>query len=125
MSQLNRTKKPTHFLAKKLRMCKQKNNTLFLAKIIVYVQVDQKKNLTWECTKPICKCTWAFPSAQVHKAINNLPSNFILILGRKYFGGPKDKILGPHHFFSFLFTQPNTPQKSFPSYFLSKVFHPP
>ena len=24
-------------------MCKQKNNTLFLAKIIVYVQVDPKK----------------------------------------------------------------------------------
>ena len=118
--------KTNTFFSKKMRMCKQKNNTLFLAKIIVYVQVDQKKkNLTWECTKPICKCTWAFPSAQVHKAINNLPSNFILILGRKYFGGPKDKILGPHHFFSFLFTQPNTPQKSFPSYFLSKVFHPP
>ena len=25
-------------------MCKQKNNTMFLTKIIVYVQVDRKKN---------------------------------------------------------------------------------
>ena len=43
---------------------------------------------------------------------------------RKYFGRPKEKTPGPHHLFSFLLTQPNTLQKGFPSYFLSKIFHP-
>ena len=56
-------------------MCKQKNNTMFLTKIIVYVQVDRKKKKksnwvtkkkgikrTWAWTKTTCKCTWAFPS---------------------------------------------------------------
>ena len=53
------------------------------------------------------------------------PLSFLSIFGRKLFGGPEEKTFRPHHLFSFLFTQPNTLQKSFPSYYLSKVFHPP
>ena len=51
--------------------------------------------------------------------------SFLSILERKHFGGPREKRPGPHHLFSFLPIQPNTCQKSFPFYFLSKVFHPP
>ena len=54
----------------------------------------------------------------------SLPS-FPFILGRKLFGGLGEKTPKPHHLFSFLPTQLSTFQKSFPSYFLSKVFHPP
>ena len=45
---------------------------------------------------------------------------------RKHFGGPGEiKTPKPYNLFSFLPTQPNTLQKSFSSYFISKVFHPP
>ena len=44
---------------------------------------------------------------------------------REHFGGPKEKSLGLHYLFSFLPAQPNTLQKSFHFYFLSKVFHLP
>ena len=45
--------------------------------------------------------------------------NFLVSLGRK-----GRKHLNSHYLFSFIPTQPNTFQKSFHSYFLSKVFHP-
>ena len=51
--------------------------------------------------------------------------SFLFILKRKSFGRPGEKTLGFHHLFSFLSIQPNTFQKSFPFYFLSKVFYPP
>ena len=49
---------------------------------------------------------------------------FLFILGRKLFGRSREKTPGSHHLFSFLHTQPSTLQKSFPSHFLSKIFHP-
>ena len=57
---------------------------------------------------------------------NSFPISFLSILGRKHFGGSgKIKTPKPHHLFSFFPTKPNTLQKSFSSYFISKVFHPP
>ena len=50
--------------------------------------------------------------------------SFLFILERKLFGGPGEKIFGPYYLFSFLPTQLNILQKSFPSHFLSKVLHP-
>ena len=44
---------------------------------------------------------------------------------RELFGELRKKTSRPHYLFSFLSTQPNILQKKFPSYFLSKVFHPP
>ena len=46
--------------------------------------------------------------------------SFLSILERKLFGGLREKTPGPHYLFSFLPTQPNTLQKSFPSHFLFK-----
>ena len=74
---------------------------------------------------PMCKCTWTFLSI---KQLHFLPSVFSLIWGEN-FGektfwwarGEKTRAL------PFIFFPPHpikhTP-KSFPSYFLSKVFHP-
>ena len=57
---------------------------------------------------------------------NSFPISFLSILGRKHFGGLGEiKTPKPYHLFSFLPTQPNTFQKNFSSYFISKVFHPP
>ena len=56
---------------------------------------------------------------------NSSSLSFLSILGKKHFDEPGEKTLEPHHLFSFLPTQPNTLQKSFPSHFLFKVFHPP
>ena len=50
---------------------------------------------------------------------------FYLHLERKLFSGPGEKTPKPHHLFLFLLIQLNTLQKSFPSHFFSKVFHPP
>ena len=54
-----------------------------------------------------------------------LPSVFSPFLGEKLFGGSGEKTHGPYYLFSFLPTQPNKLQKSFPSHFLFKVFPPP
>ena len=37
-----------------------------------------------------------------------LTLSFLSIFERKFFGGSREKILGPHHLFSFLSTQLNT-----------------
>ena len=79
-----------------------------------------KKSNVW--TKLMCKCTKAFLSI---KQSHFLPSVFSPFLGEKLFGGSGEKTHGPYHLFSFLFTQPNTLQKNFPSHFLFKVFPPP
>ena len=50
--------------------------------------------------------------------------NFLSIVEGKLFDGPGEKTLGPHYLFSFFPTKLNILQKSFPSHFLSKVFHP-
>ena len=39
---------------------------------------------------------------------NSSSLNFLFILGRKHFGGPMKKTLGPYHLFFFLPIQPNT-----------------
>ena len=66
-------------------------------------------------------CTWAFLSI---KQSFFSAFSFLSTLERKLFGGPEEKTSESHHLFSFLPTQPITLQKSFPSHFLSKVFHP-
>ena len=71
------------------------------------------------------KTTWRKYGHFCQSRKNSPLLNFLSILERKYFGRPKEKTPGPHHLFSFLLTQPNTLQKGFPSYFLSKIFHPP
>ena len=65
--------------------------------------------------KPMCTCIWAFLS--INKKF--IPTQFSL-----HFGGLEEKIFGFHYLLSFFSIQPNTLQKSFPSHFLSKVFHP-
>ena len=79
-----------------------------------------KKSNVW--TKLMCKCTKAFLSI---KQSHFLPSVFSPFWGEKLFGGFGEKTHGPYHLFSFLLTQPNKLQKSFPSHFLFKVFPPP
>ena len=64
-----------------------------------------------------------FTSKQTHPKF--LPLIFLSILERKHFGGLREKTPRPQQFFSLPSLQPNTHQKSFPSHFLSKVFHPP
>ena len=54
-----------------------------------------------------------------------LPLPVFFPFGREFFGGSEEKTLDLHYLFSFLFIQPNTFQKNFPFYFLSKVFHLP
>ena len=63
----------------------------------------------------MCTCIWAFLS--INKKF--IPTQFSL-----HFGGLEEKTFGFHHLLSFFLIQPNTLQKSFPSHFLSKVFHP-
>ena len=53
------------------------------------------------------------------------PLNFFSIFWRKHFGGSREKIPKLYYLFSFPPIQPNTLQKSFLSYFLSKVLHTP
>ena len=50
---------------------------------------------------------------------------FFLYFGEKIFDEPAEKTPRLHLLFSFLPIQTNTLQKSFSSYFLFKVFHPP
>ena len=64
----------------------------------------------------MCTCIWAFLS--INKKF--IPTQFSL-----HFGGLEEKIFRFHYLLSFFPIQPNTLQKSFPSHFLSKVFHLP
>ena len=115
MSLLKKKMKHIFFNKKKLCICKQKNNTFFLAKIIMYVQVGKKRkekrkekgNWMRGKKKALVEKTFSIsPSAQINKIIS--PSSFHLILGRKFFGRFGKKIPKSYHFFSSLPTQPNT-----------------
>ena len=59
-----------------------------------------------------------------HLSNKFLQLSFLSILEREHFGGSEEKIARSHKFFSLPSLQQNTYQKSFPSHFLSKVFHP-
>ena len=63
----------------------------------------------------MCTCIWAFLS--INKKF--IPTQFSL-----HFGGLEEKIFRFHYLLSFFPIQLNTLQNSFPSHFLSKVFHP-
>ena len=100
---------------KKMCLVKTKQSTTPQFQEITHTQKKKKRvNAQWSKMRHFC-----------HSAIVFLLPNFLSILGRKLFGEPEEKIPKPHHLFSFLLTQPNTLQKSFPSHFLSKVFHSP
>ena len=83
--------------------------------------VIEKKKLIIKAKK--CVCTYTRHFCPLRKNSSSL--SFFSIVERKHFGGLGKKISRPHYLFSFLSTQPNTLQKSFPSYFFFKIFHPP
>ena len=67
--------------------------------------------------KPMCNRTWEFLSK---KRCPIFLFNFLSILGRKLFGGPREKTPEFHHLFSFFLTQPNILQKNFLCIFSSQ-----
>ena len=86
----------------------------------------QKQKITKESKREKRKapCVSAYEHF-CHLSIKFLPLGFLSILEREHFGGPGEKTPGPHQFFSLPSLQPNIHQKSFYSYFLFKIFHPP
>ena len=69
----------------------------------------------------MCKCIWAFLSF-----IYQIPPiQFSLHFGEKTFWWARRENIWALLIFSLPSLQPNTHQKSFPSRFLSKIFHPP
>ena len=59
------------------------------------------------------------------KMMSNFSLQFSLYFRKKTFWWAEKKTRRSYHLFFFLPTQPNTLQKSFPSNFLFKIFHPP
>ena len=94
---------------------------------------EKKKKSNEACLKKKKKkraTEWTSPCASSHEhfchlSIKFLPLGFLSILEREHFGGPGEKTPGPHQFFPLPSLQPNIHQKSFYSYFLFKIFHPP
>ena len=83
----------------------------------------KKKKKVWR------KATWVkvqlYMGIFIQKWCPIFPFSFLSILEKKLFSRPRKKTPRSHHLFFFLPTQPNTLQKSFPSYFLFKILHPP
>ena len=117
MSLLNKTKGNTLYFKKKKIMYRW---TLHSSK-----KKNQHINRERKNQRKKKKANMLEVKSNVRGIFYELPSfSFLPILGRKLFGGLREKILGSHNLFFFLPIQPNTLQKSFLSYFLSKVFHP-
>ena len=68
----------------------------------------------------MCNCTWTFLSKNDAQFLSLV---FFPFWEENFLVTRKENTWA-HHLFTFLPTQSNTFQKSFPSYFLSKVFHP-
>ena len=90
-------------------------------KRVMKLALKKKKKRATEWTSPCASSHEHF----CHLSIKFLPLGFLSILEREHFGGPGEKTPGPHQFFSLPSLQPNIHQKSFYSYFLFKIFHPP
>ena len=136
MSKQNQRKKKANTLIESKKSKKKKANTLTekeKRKEKRSQHVNQKNNKSQHINRKRKNQRKKVNTLEVKSNVSSIfrssfhelsPLSFLSIFGRKLFGGPEEKTFRPHHLFSFLFTQPNTLQKSFPSYYLSKVFHP-
>ena len=97
---------------------KKKQSPKFIKKIKIMSQKKKKKS-NWMKPSPCALARGQF--CQSRK--NASPPSFLPILGRKHFGGPRDKTPRTHPFFSLPSLKPNTYQKC--SLFFFFLFYSP